>query len=89
VAQVLFVNNDLYIMQRLGNGGQRGLIFVLNNSGTWNGSWVQTRWNNTLLVPAAWHSRDDLSQPQDKWTNESGWVDLWAPSRGYAVYLPH
>ena len=26
--------------------------------------------------------------PEEKWTNESGWVDLWAPPRGYAVYVP-
>jgi alpha-amylase len=85
---VLFVNDDLYVMQRLGDGDQSGLIFVLNNRGTWNGTWVQTQWNNTGLIPAAWRGRDDLSTPQEKWTNESGWVDLWAPPRGYAVYVP-
>jgi alpha-amylase len=26
--------------------------------------------------------------PQEKWTNDSGWVDIWAPPRGYAVYVP-
>jgi Alpha-amylase C-terminal len=85
---VLFVNDDLYVMQRLGDGDQSGLIFVLNNRGTWNGTWVQTQWNNTGLIPAAWRGRDDLSTPQEKWTNESGWVDLWAPPRGYVVYIP-
>jgi hypothetical protein len=44
--QVLYVNDDLYVMQRLGNGDQSGLILVLNNRGTSNGTWVQTRWNN-------------------------------------------
>ena len=29
-----------------------------------------------------------LASPEEKWTNESGWVDLWAPPRGYAVYVP-
>ena len=86
--QVLFADNDLYVMQRSGAGDRSGLVLVLNNRGTWNGTWVQTRWNNTRLVPAAWHGRDDLGAPQDKWTNESGWVDLWAPPRGYAVYVP-
>ena len=51
--QVLFVNDDLYVMQRLGDGDQSGLIFVLNNRGTWNGTWIQTQWNNTRLAPAA------------------------------------
>jgi alpha-amylase len=86
--QVLFVDDDLYIMQRSGPGEQSGLVLVLNNRGTWNGTWIQTRWNNERLVPTAWRGRDNLSTPEEKWTNESGWVDLWAPPRGYAVYVP-
>ena len=86
--QVLFVNDDLYIMQRPGNANQSGLLFILNNSGSWNGAWIQTRWINTQLVPAAWRGRDDLSVPQEKWTSDSRWVDVWAPPRGYAVYIP-
>jgi len=86
--QVLFVNDDLYIMQRPGNAIQSGLVFVLNNSSNWNGAWIQTRWLNTQLVPTAWRGRDDPGMPQEKWTNESGWVDLWAAPRGYAVYVP-
>ena len=87
-AQVLFVDDDLYIMQRLGDGNQSRLILVLNNRGNWNGTWVQTRWSNTRLAPAAWRGLDDSNVPQEKWTNESGWVDLWAPPRGYTVYVP-
>src|SRR5437773_724068 len=58
-AQVLFVDDDLYIMQRSGLDNQSGLIFVLNNRGNWNGARVQTRWNNTSFVPAAWRGHDD------------------------------
>ena len=87
-AQVLHVDDDLYIMQRSGAGDQSGLVFVLNNRGTWKGTWVQTRWNNTRLIPAAWRGREDVSIPEEKWTNESGWVEVWAASRGYAVYVP-
>ncbi len=86
--QVLFVGDDLYVMQRLGAADKNGLVFVLNNRGAWNGTWVPTRWNNTRLSPVAWAGRNDLSPPQEKWTNESGWADLWAPPRGYAVYVP-
>jgi alpha-amylase len=75
-------------LQRSGAGDQNGLICVLNNRDVWNGTWVQTRWNNARLVPAAWRGRDDLNVPEQKWTNESGWVDLWAPPRGYVVYVP-
>ena len=80
--------DDLDVMQRSGAGDQTGLVFVLNNRGSWNGAWIQTRWNNTQLFPMAWRGRDDLSSPEAKWTNESGWVNLWAPARGYAVYVP-
>jgi hypothetical protein len=40
------------------------------------------------LDPVSWRGRDDLDMPQEKWTNESGWVDLWAPPRAYVVYVP-
>ena len=85
---MLVVNDDLYVMQRLGDGDHSGLTFVLNNRGNWNGTGVQTKWNNTRLVPAAWHGHDDINAPEEKWANESGWVDLWASPRGYAVYVP-
>jgi alpha-amylase len=85
---VLFVVDDLYIMERAAAGDQSGLVLVLNNRGPWNDTWVQTRWNNTRLVPASWRGRDDVGVPQEKRTNDFGWVDLWAPPRGYAVYVP-
>ena len=82
------MDGDLYIMQRSRAGDQNGLVLVLNNRGAWNGAWVQTRWNSARLVPAAWRGHDDLNVPEEKWTNESGWVELWAPPRGYVVYSP-
>jgi len=86
--QILYVDDDLYVMQRSGAGNQPGLIFVLNNGGGWNGTWVQTQWKNTRLVPAAWRGRNDMGKPEEKWTNGYGRVDLWAAPRGYAVYVP-
>jgi alpha-amylase len=85
--RVLYVDDNLYVMQREGLGAQRGLVFVLNNSGRWNGAQVQTKWNNTRLAPQAWHGHD-AGVPIDKWTNYAGWGDFWAPPRGYAVYTP-
>ena len=89
---MLFVSDDLYVMQRPGEGDQSGLIFVLNNRANWNGAWVQTRWNNTRLVPAAWRGRNDISTPQEKWTNESWWAEspgaaAWLCSRCYRCEL--
>jgi alpha-amylase len=86
--QVLYVDDDLYIMQRTGAGSQPGLIFVLNNDARWRGLIVQTQWNNTHFQPVAWRGQADLGVPEEKWTDGSGNADFWAPPRGYAVYAP-
>jgi alpha-amylase len=86
--RILYVDDDLYVMQRDGQGEQRGLMLVLNNRNTWNGIWVQTKWTDTRLTPQAWRGSNDTSVPVEKWTNGSGWTELWAPPRGYAVYVP-
>jgi len=86
--RVLHADDDLYVMQREGSGGQGGLVLVLNNRGTWNGTTVQTRWSNVRLVPVAWRGHDDAGVPRDEQTSETGWGDFRAPPRGYAVYVP-
>jgi alpha-amylase len=85
--QILYVDDDLYIMQRLGWQNQSGLVFVLNNRGSWNGATVRTRWPNTAFWPIAWRG-DDLGQPLPKQTGSDGGADFWAPPRGYVVYAP-
>ena len=51
-AQTLYLDDDLYIMQRPGYDDQPGLIYVLNNRGDrWNGAWVSTRWQNASFAP--------------------------------------
>jgi alpha-amylase len=86
---ILHVDDDLYIMQRNGTANQEGLIFVLNNRGdAWNGSWVQTKWKNAKLNPAAWGSNaDGVQAPNEQWTQDNGWGEFYAPPRGYAVYV--
>jgi alpha-amylase len=86
--RILYVDDDLYVMQRDGNDAQRGLVLVLNNQSIWNGTWVQTRWTDTRLSSHAWWSGNDDGIPADKWTNSNGWTELWAPPRGYVVYTP-
>lgn len=88
VTRILYVDDDLYVMQREGSGSQHGLVLVLNNRSTWNGVRVQTQWPNTQFSPEAWWGSSDTATPDSKWTDASGWVELWAPSRGYAVYVP-
>jgi alpha-amylase len=86
--RVLHVDDDLYVMQRDGCGTQRGLILVLNRRTALNGTWVETQWTTKRLVPEAWRGADKATAPGDAWTNGTGWAELWAPPRGYAVYIP-
>jgi alpha-amylase len=85
---ILYVDDDLYVMQRSGYGNQKGLVFVLNNQGNWNGTWVQTQWTNRVFSPAAWRGKDDLGIPPEVQTQDTGWGEFKAPPRGYAVYVP-
>jgi alpha-amylase len=86
--KVLYSDNDLYIMQRSGFGGQPGLVFVLNNRGDrWSGATVQTQWTTRQLAPVAWDGHDQ-STPQAKWTDGLGKADFWAAPRGFTVYVP-
>jgi len=84
---VLYLDDDLYIMQRSGYGNQPGLIYVLNNRGDrWNGQWVNIQWCNSELVPVAWWSKTDMAQPVAQRTDIDGRVQFFAAPRGYAVY---
>lgn len=85
---VLYTSSDLYIAQRNGYGSNPGLVVVINdNPNSWKGATVKTKWANTTLHCYAWDGKD-TAQPQEKTTDGSGYVDLWAAPRGYAVYAP-
>ncbi|HET6996547.1 MAG TPA: alpha-amylase domain-containing protein [Chitinophagaceae bacterium] len=86
--KILYCDSDLYIMQRSGNDSHSGLVFVLNNSGRWNGREVTTQWAGKEFNPIAWNGKNTINAPENKWTNGSGVSDFWAPPRGYAVYVP-
>ncbi len=84
--QVLYADDNLYVMQRTGSGAQPGLVYVLNNLGdAWNGVTVQTQWANTQFRPVA-YGGNDMSQPEAKTTSADGHADFWAGPRGWAVY---
>jgi alpha-amylase len=85
--QILYCDDDLYIMQRTGWENQSGLVFVLNNRGAWHGATVRTNRPNTNFSPVAWRGQD-LGTPLPKHTAPDGTADFWAPPRGYAVYVP-
>ena len=84
---VLYLSDDLYIMQRGGYGDKPGLIYVLNNRGeNWNGEWVSTQWTNASFQPVAWWGKNDMSRPVNQSTGPDGRGQFFAPARGYAVY---
>ena len=85
---VLYCDDDLYIMQRHGKYKQKGLVFVLNNSERWNGRLIDTQWASTRFIPVAWWGRDNADAPEEKWTDGTGTAEFWAPPRGYVVYGP-
>jgi hypothetical protein len=65
--EILFVDDNLYIMQRGGFGAQLGLILVLNNRGdSWQGKTVSILWPNRRLSAAAWWSATDPNRPVEK-----------------------
>jgi alpha-amylase len=87
--QVLWLDDDLYIMQRSGHGDQPGLIYVLNNRGDiWRGNWVTTQWRNVEFAPVAWWSGRDSNAPAPQRAFADGRAQFWAPPRGYTVYAP-
>jgi alpha-amylase len=86
--QVLYADDNLYVMQRTGSGTQSGLVYVLNNLGdAWNGAMVQTQWQGVRFEPVAYGGYD-ASRPDSKTTSADGHSDFWASPRGWAVYAP-
>jgi alpha-amylase len=91
-SDVLYVDENLYIMQRGGNhdesGDQPGLIYSLNNMGDrWTGHVVKPQWKNQRLVPVAWNGHD-TAHPEERTTDSEGNAEFPAPPRGYVVYAP-
>lgn len=85
----LWVDDNLYIMQRTGLEDKPGLVFVLNNRGdSWNGAWVSTRWRNVDFKPVAWWSSQTTVKPKKQRAYGDGRAQFWAPPRGYVVYAP-
>jgi alpha-amylase len=86
--------NCLIYGDSAGNSSNPGYIIVINDqSSGWRGDWVLT--NNTFLrnktlKSYAWYSpvSGQNYQPASKFCQSNGWVEVWAPPRGYAVYAP-
>ncbi len=63
------------------------MVVINTDPMAWRGAWVQTRWPNTSLTCTAWWGRD-TSQPYGQHSDGGGWTQVFAPPRGYAVYVP-
>ena len=86
-SEVLYVDDNLYIMQRTGFDDKPGLIYVLNNRGdNWNGRTVTTKFISASFQPVAWWSGTDRARPINQPTDRDGRAQFYAPPRGYAVY---
>ncbi len=86
--RLLYSDDHLYIVQRQGYQGRKGLVAVINTDpAVWRGVWVRTQWPNTQLSCAAWWGRD-LARPLDQHADGGGWTQIFAPPRGFAVYVP-
>lgn len=73
---------DIYVARRDGGDGHPAAYLVLNDNPTeWRGVWVNTAYPNQVF-------RDYIGQAMDKQAAGDGRVDLWAPPRGYAIYVP-
>lgn len=86
-------DSDLIIYGSYGYSFSKpGYIVVINDhSSSWKGAWVKTGnshlYNKTLKAYAFSSSvSGQNSQPANKWCDGNGWVEIWAPPRGYVVY---
>src|SRR5579859_4334816 len=73
---VLSVDDDLYIAQRSGFDGKKGLVFALNNRANWYGTRVVTQWKNTRFSPVAWGGKDN-GVPQDQVSQNDGTAEFY------------
>jgi alpha-amylase len=78
--EVLFADNDEYIMKRARTTNNPGLILYLNLNGNIKFKEVDTDWN---MAPLMDYSGNIDYTPT---TDENGNVSLRAPANGYAIY---
>ena len=78
--QILFVDQDEYIMRRDGNSENPGLILYINHSDSTKRRTVTGNWKETYLL--------DYSQSTSYigFSDQQGSVQLEAPANGFAIY---
>jgi alpha-amylase len=75
-------SQDIYVARRNGGNGKPQVYLVINDNPTqWRGVWVNSDHPNKVF-------RDFTGRAIDKLSAGDGRVELWAPPRSYAVYVP-
>ena len=76
------LSKDIYVAKRNGGSGKPAVYIVMNDSpAEWRGVWVNSDYPNQKF-------RDYTGKGQDKIAQADGRVELWAPPRGYCIYVP-
>ncbi|MCX2679902.1 alpha-amylase [Galbibacter sp. EGI 63066] len=78
--EIVYADNDEYIMKRKGTAENPGLILYINTSSSLKKRMVQTQWNNSYLID---YTSSTSTTPQ---TSKSGEAPLEAPANGYAIW---
>lgn len=78
--ELLYVDDDEYIMKRTGNADNPGLILYITTNGSTKRREIATGWNNIQLMD---YSENSSYKPM---TAENGTASIEAPANGYAVW---
>lgn len=78
--EVLYVDEDEYIMKRGGSANNPGLILYMTTNINTKRRTVETNWNSTFVMDYSGNTSYTAK------TDETGKVSLEAPANGYAVY---
>lgn len=78
--EVLYNDNDEYIMKRAGNTNNPGLILYINTSGNNKRREIVTNWNTKKLMD---YGKNSSFSPT---TGADGVVSLEAPANSYSIY---
>ncbi len=78
--EVLYVDDDEYVMRRAGSGTNPGLIIYINNSNSIKRRNVTTTWNSEKLYDYS------LNTSYSPVTGANGSVSLEAPANSYSIY---
>ena len=78
--EILYIDNDEYVMKRSGDGVNPGLILYINTSGNTKRRTITSGWNNTTIMDYSYKS-------SFKPTSEAnGSVSIEAPANSYSIW---